>query len=45
VLGAAKDVLDRTEGKAPETVDMHVNVDWDKRIARIRAGRKRVGEK
>jgi len=41
---AIKDVMDRTEGRAPDTVDMNVSVDWEKRIARIKAARKRVGE-
>lgn len=33
----------RTEGRAPERVAMNVNVDWDKRIARMKAARKRIG--
>jgi len=41
---AIKDVMDRTEGRAPDTVDMNVSVDWEKRIAGIKAARKRVGE-
>jgi len=41
---AIKDVMDRTEGRAPDRVAMNVNVDWDKRIARMKAARKRVGE-
>ena len=40
---AIKDVMDRTVGRAPETVDMYVNVDWEKRIARIKAARRRIG--
>jgi len=41
---AIKDVMDRTEGRAPERVAMNVNVDWDKRIARMKAARKRLAE-
>ena len=43
-LGAAKDVLDRTDGKPTENVRMTVTGDWDKRKGRLKSARARVGD-
>ncbi len=43
-LGAAKDVLDRTEGRATETIDMNVSGDMQL-ITRLQSARKRIEAK
>ena len=45
-MAAIRELLDRAIDRPKEQAfDVNMAVDWDKRIARIRAARKRVGDK
>ena len=44
-LGAAKDVLDRVDGKPTENVRVAVSGDWEKRKAVLKSRRARVADR